>query len=182
VSLKFSYKASGSDMATKMIGAMLTRLPGSKSATVWVNTPPGQGAAAISDQVMEELHRRGMQSPAPIVSESMKVRSLGNGGNADLSGISIATHVRTEINASRSMAAGEKQTLTAANMPVSNDFDLHARVAIGKGPRGNPFTISSQSQREVVQALAWKSTLYIWGSPIFTLVCIYFLLVYWSWM
>src|SRR5256885_9059281 len=88
VSLNFSYKTSGSDMATRMIGAMLTRLPGSKSATVQVNTPLGQGAAAISDEAMEELHRRGIQSPAPIMSESMKVRSFGNGGNADSSGIS----------------------------------------------------------------------------------------------
>jgi hypothetical protein len=55
-------------------------------------------------------------------------------------------------------------------------------VAIGKGERGDPFTISSQSQREVVQALAWKSMLYIWGSPVFTIVCIYFLLVYWGWL
>jgi hypothetical protein len=55
-------------------------------------------------------------------------------------------------------------------------------VAICKGERGDPFTISSQSQREVVQALAWKSMLYIWGSPVFTLACIYFLLAYWGWL
>jgi hypothetical protein len=61
-------------------------------------------------------------------------------------------------------------------------FDLHPRVTIGTGERGDPFTISSQSQREVVQALAWKSMLYIWGSPVFTLACIYFLLVYWGWL
>ena len=79
-------------------------------------------------------------------------------------------------------ATSDRPTSPASNTPATSDFDLHARVAIGKGAHGNPFTISSQSQREVVQSLAWKSTLYIWASPIFTLVCIYFLLVYWSWM
>lgn len=75
------------------------------------------------------------------------------------------------------VAIEEKQSNAGA--PPEN-FDLHPRVAIGKGERGDPFTISSHSQREVVQALAWKSMLYIWGSPVFTLACIYFLLAYWG--
>jgi len=102
--------------------------------------------------------------------------------NTKSSAISVATSVAAEINVLPPPATSDRPTSPASNTPATSDFDLHARVAIGKGAHGNPFTISSQSQREVVQSLAWKSTLYIWGSPIFTLVCIYFLLVYWSWM
>jgi hypothetical protein len=60
----------------------------------------------------------------------------------------------------------------------SEAFDLHASAAIGKGTRGEPFTISSESQREVVEALAWKSTALIWGGPIIAASCLYFLIVY----
>jgi hypothetical protein len=35
----------------------------------------------------------------------------------------------------------------------------------GKGP----FVISTESQREFVQVLHWKSILYIWGGPVATL-------------
>jgi hypothetical protein len=61
-------------------------------------------------------------------------------------------------------------------------FDLQTKVAVSKGERNDPFTISSQSQREVVQSLAWKSTASIWGGPILTLICLYFLWIYWEWM
>lgn len=68
-------------------------------------------------------------------------------------------------------------TQPPANQP-SGDFDLHASAAIGKGTRNEPFTISSESQREVVEKLAWKSTAYIWGGPIIAASCLYFLIVY----
>jgi hypothetical protein len=52
------------------------------------------------------------------------------------------------------------------------------RAAIGKGERGDPFTISCRSPKEVVQSLAWKSTLYIWGGPILALTSLYLLLIF----
>lgn len=57
----------------------------------------------------------------------------------------------------------------------ASGFELHPAVAIGKGDAHAPFTISSQSQREVVGALAWKSTLCIWGGPILTLAGLFVL-------
>ena len=77
--------------------------------------------------------------------------------------------------------------LDAPNQPPANQlppeaFDLHASAAIGKGQRNEPFTISSESQREVVEALAWKSTAYIWGGPIIAASCLYFVIVYLRWM
>jgi hypothetical protein len=67
--------------------------------------------------------------------------------------------------------------------PAANNggFDTHPAVAIGKGADGAPFTISSRSQREVVQSLAWKSTLCIWGGPALTLTCLYFLSFAFGW-
>jgi hypothetical protein len=59
----------------------------------------------------------------------------------------------------------------------SSGFDLNASVAIGKGDGGAPFTISSESQRELVRALGWKSTACIWGGPALTVTCVYILLL-----
>jgi hypothetical protein len=59
-------------------------------------------------------------------------------------------------------------------------FDLHPSSAISKGERSDPFTISYQSQKEVVQSLAWKSTLYIWGGPVLAIASFYFLLLFWG--
>ena len=57
---------------------------------------------------------------------------------------------------------------------------MHPRLAIGKGERGDPFVISSESQREVAQSLSWKSTALIWGSPILTLAFVYSLIALWA--
>ena len=59
----------------------------------------------------------------------------------------------------------------------SSAFDLNASVAIGKGDGGAPFTISSESQRDLVRALGWKSTACIWGGPALTVTCVYILLL-----
>jgi len=64
--------------------------------------------------------------------------------------------------------------------PSDPAFDLHPSVAISKGERGDPFTISWHSQKEVVRSLAWKSTLYIWGGPILAIMSLYFLLLFWE--
>jgi hypothetical protein len=61
-----------------------------------------------------------------------------------------------------------------------SEFDLAQPAAIGKGADGSPFMISSESQREVVRALEWKSALCIWGGPILALISLYYLLVYFS--
>jgi hypothetical protein len=60
-------------------------------------------------------------------------------------------------------------------------FDLHPRAAITKGERNQLFTISSESQREVVSSLEWKAIACIWGGPILALLFIYLLIVSWDW-
>jgi E3 ubiquitin ligase len=66
--------------------------------------------------------------------------------------------------------------------PPTAGFDLNASVAIGKGDNGAPFTISCESQRELVRALGWKSTACIWGGPALTVTCIYILAITLGWL
>jgi len=55
---------------------------------------------------------------------------------------------------------------------------MHPTVAISKGQHNEPFAISGYSQREVVGKLAWQSAACIWGGPLLTLACLYFLMSY----
>ena len=57
----------------------------------------------------------------------------------------------------------------------SGEFDLHPQVVLMKGLTVDPYFISWRSQRDVVQELAVKTILYIWGGPILTLACIWVL-------
>jgi hypothetical protein len=58
----------------------------------------------------------------------------------------------------------------------AKSFDLNPPVLLMKGTSGEPFFISWRSQRDVVQMLAWRSTLYIWGGPILALAGLWLLL------
>jgi hypothetical protein len=72
--------------------------------------------------------------------------------------------------------------VATASARDASGFDLNSPAAIGKGADGQPFVISWHSQREVVQSLAWKSAMCIWGGPILTLVSVYILLLNLDWM
>ncbi len=61
-------------------------------------------------------------------------------------------------------------------------FDLHPSTVLMKGAHNPAFYISWRSQREVVQALGWKSALMIWGGPALTLVCVYLLSGHFDWL
>jgi hypothetical protein len=50
-----------------------------------------------------------------------------------------------------------------ADIASGAEFDMHPPVILMKGE--GPFVISTDSQREIVAALRWKSVLYIWGGP-----------------
>jgi hypothetical protein len=47
------------------------------------------------------------------------------------------------------------------------EFNLYPPTILLRGE--NPFVISTRSQREVVSELNWKSSLFIWGGPLWTL-------------
>ena len=55
----------------------------------------------------------------------------------------------------------------AAVETSTRQFDLNPPVILMKG--NGPFVISTDSEREVLAKLSWKSLLFIWGSPVATL-------------
>lgn len=179
INLNFGFKSSGSDLAAKMMSEMITRMPGTKTVRFEVKSPPGSGPVVLPDNVVAELNRAGIQLPSSVVAQSTTITSS-----------SVRSSVLTTVQAQATSTTEAAPPAAHTDTPVSatpgaatpGGFDLHASAAIGKGERGDPFTISSQSQREVVQSLAWKSMLMIWGGPVFALICLRFLLVYWQWM
>jgi E3 Ubiquitin ligase len=62
------------------------------------------------------------------------------------------------------------------------EFDLHPPVVLMRGRHNPAFFMSWRSQRDVVKALSWKSTLLIWGGPALTLLCVYILLDSFEWL
>jgi E3 ubiquitin ligase len=63
-----------------------------------------------------------------------------------------------------------------ARLVATESFDLNPPVVLMKGTSGEPFFISWRSQRNVVQELAWRSALYIWGGPVLALAGLWLLL------
>lgn len=60
--------------------------------------------------------------------------------------------------------------------PVESEvFDLNPPVVLMKSTSGEPFFISWRSQRDVVQELAMRSILYIWGGPALALAGLWLL-------
>lgn len=59
---------------------------------------------------------------------------------------------------------------------AQRDFNLHPPVVLRKGSGGEPFLISRYRERDVVQTLAAKSILFIWGGPILALASLAYLL------
>jgi E3 ubiquitin ligase len=74
-------------------------------------------------------------------------------------------------------AATSLPDMPPLSMTADPAFDLNVPCAISKGEAGAPFTISCESQRELVRALGWKSAACIWGGPALTVICVYILLV-----
>jgi len=53
-------------------------------------------------------------------------------------------------------------------------FDLHPKVALCKGERGEPFIISRNSHKEVAEGLAWKSVVRIWVGPLLAIAGVWY--------
>jgi hypothetical protein len=86
-----------------------------------------------------------------------------------------AARVTTAVTATSASAS-------AAVAPALEQFDLHPSTVLMQGAHSPAFFISWQSQRDVVTALGWKSTLMIWGGPVLTLLCVYMVAAYFDWL
>ena len=65
-----------------------------------------------------------------------------------------------------------------ARSVATETFDLNPPVVLMKGTSGDPFFISWRSQRDVVEELAWRSVLYIWGGPVLALAGLWLLVTH----
>jgi E3 Ubiquitin ligase len=124
---------------------------------------------------------------AGVASRALSVSGTAPAPLVPRSGLATATAALPQNqragNSQVALAEPPVAAASAAPSGVGDDTsDLDTTVAIGKGPEGAPFTLSSSSPREVVQSLAWKSTLFIWGGPILTVGCLYFLALAFRWM
>jgi hypothetical protein len=90
------------------------------------------------------------------------------------------TPVETQTYAARSLGSAAAETIASTSEPEA--FDLHPPVVLMKGSHDLAYFISWRSQRDVVKSLGWKSTLMIWGGPVLTVACLYFLLEHLSWL
>ena len=119
------------------------------------------------------------QAPKPVAAAWSSISM--DGENMASGNPSAAARTPAPAPQTSALATAEPEGSASDNAPdnVSDSagFDLCPAAVIRKGPRGEPFMISTHSQREVVRSLAWKSALCIWGGPVLTLICLYLLAV-----
>jgi hypothetical protein len=90
----------------------------------------------------------------------------------------IDQDLATQDVATQEVAPSVSSTATAVAEPPA-EFDPHPASVLMKGSQG-PFLISWRSQRKVIQALNWQSTLMVWGGPALTLISIYLLITHYG--
>jgi len=132
------------------------------------------------------LEKTQPQQPAPA---SVHWSSVSLDDEA-LHAMAAHSHRQASAVASPNAAETAPSVATAETAPPESDpapdntaagFNMHPPAAIAKGANHDLFMISWRSQREVVQSLAWKSALCIWGGPALTLACVYFLILSLGW-
>jgi hypothetical protein len=95
-------------------------------------------------------------------------------------GVSPQTAVQVGSYLPSAVATSPPET-EQKSLETNETFDLHPTVVLMKGTHEATFFISWRSQRDLVLALGWKSTLMIWGGPAMTLVSVYVLLAHFNW-
>lgn len=145
----------------------------------------------VPDHLRHFLSRHAVPSGSPLKLEEYCVRpgdtlfamgtlrensrsSAGSGqGDAGfLSPEAADLERRGEMEADWPGAAPDPQTRTSR---PSAEFDLQPPVVLA-GTGNRPLFLSSSSRSEIVQTLGVRSGLYIWGGPILTLICFWYLL------
>jgi hypothetical protein len=179
INLQFGRDVNVSGVAANALSGLLQRaVKANTQSSTYISRPDG-GSVELSDDVVKTMQQAGVNLPLPVVTGSGKM-TVSSRTIADGLLRTNSVQVAITANPSAALEGAEQAGIDARQSP--GNFDMSAPVAIGKGERGEPFTISSQSQREVVQSLGWKAIGCIWGGPIFALICLYSLLAMWGWM
>lgn len=178
INLQFTRGVGVPDLAAKAFSGLLESASSRTMQTSTYVPRSDGGPVELPDEALTALRQAGVNLPALANSGKMSVSNRTIGGGLLRSN---SMQVAIASDPSNATDVAEKPASVDAKQP-SGEFDLRARVAIGKGERGDPFTISSGSQREVVHALGWKATACIWGGPVFALICLRCLFIFWGWM
>ena len=151
----------------------------------------------VPDYLRHFLSRHGISSGLPVTLEEYCIRpgdnlfvlgtlrenvaesnpSAGGSEGEFLSAEAADLQRRSEIEAEVPTAAGTSLDRPARATRPSPEFDLHPPVLLAGQGKKNPLFISVRSQRDVVQALAWQAAICIWGGPLLTLACFWYLLL-----
>jgi E3 Ubiquitin ligase len=133
-----------------------------------------QGSSSTSTQ--EVIRLSGESAPARAVDMTQQEKLAAAMTKAGIvNPAAWATAGVQNIKTAQSGNGGGMMTQVAPE-----EFDLHPPVVIMRGTHNPAFFMSWHSQRDVVKALSWKSTLMIWGGPALTVLCVYILLNYFN--
>lgn len=136
------------------------------SARVAAQPAAAPQTSSWSSISMDEVHKPGAAATASAsVGQSVAQSAALPGGSRP---------VAPETRQSVAVSLPDMPPLDTSD---ASGFNLNAPVAISKGLSHAPFTISCESQRELISALGWKSAACIWGGPALTVACIYILLM-----
>ena len=83
---------------------------------------------------------------------------------------------REEVDPLVPLPAASYPKATSSRDASMIGFDLFPPVVLRKERAEDRLLISVRSEREIVQELAWQSALYIWGGPLLTIACFWYLL------
>jgi hypothetical protein len=141
------------------------------SKNPWPADPLAVAHPLSSPSSVTPVTARTAFAPGVRVAVSRSVAVMpARASTVDLGGTTLESRTRTAHSP-------DHQSVPEAN---AQQFDLHPRAAITKGQRNQLFTISSESQREVVFGLEWEAIGCIWGGPLLALLCIYVLIASWG--
>jgi hypothetical protein len=155
-----------------------------------VSSNVGLGAASNErDRPAQVLHLSGEPSavPATEMTQQQKIAAaLLKAGITNASAWAVAgvsPQAAALAGSFSTVATAPEETRVHDNHAEMNEtYDLHPPVVLMKGTHEATFFISWRSQRDLVMALGWKSTLMIWGGPALTLVSVYILLAHFDWL
>jgi len=161
------------------------------SANGWFQGLTGISTAAFGGSVTRIPMSRVAEAPPKGIAASATV-APGNWSSVSIDDVRPpveGTDVRApsrEVSARAATAVAERpqamEVQQSATPSQNAGFDTHPAVVLAKGAGNDPFAISSESQRDIVRALAWKSTACIWGGPLLTMICFYILSEILGWL
>ena len=171
-------------------GQTAQRVPAAGASLAAVNVVDRAGSASedsIRPQQVVHLSGESAAVPATAMTQQQKIAAAlmkaGITTPAAWAVAGVSPQAAGQVRSSSSSAIAMSADGPDADNPDANEtYDLHPPVVLIKRTHEATFFISWRSQRDLVVALGWKSTLMIWGGPALTLVSVYVLLAHFNWL